>query len=194
MTDVAQSVLAALTAIDFPYRVAIHEDHDPELGAFVAVDALDVPEAELLATSQYLNKALWPIQSDRVLLGSAFLIEESDRREQEIGAEAARYQPSSWPRGFSLGGASAAWPSDHPTWTIVFLTEGMAARSEKLRRHLCQSRDCAHEQGTLPSTGARSAQWTMRGATADWSPNDDRRLWPIDGNRTDPAPYRALTA
>ena len=44
MTPQIQTILDLLVGDDFPYPVAIHEDHDFDMGPILAVDAFDLPD------------------------------------------------------------------------------------------------------------------------------------------------------
>jgi hypothetical protein len=80
-------IVGLLTLDRFPYPVALYTSRDYELGEFIAVDAFDVPEDDVLAVSQRLN-ALLPLDPELVVLGTAYGCEESAERRQRVPAHA----------------------------------------------------------------------------------------------------------
>lgn len=72
------SMLQALEAAHFPHAVAIRPARDPELGAILEADALDVPAAVVLATHEVLSAVLWPCAfSPTTVLAGVYDHEES---------------------------------------------------------------------------------------------------------------------
>ncbi len=86
-------VLRRLHGDRCPFRVAMIDAADPELGPFLAVHAFHVPSGICVAVSRRLNHLLWGVAGDSIVVASVFDVGESGRRESELPDDVTWYEP-----------------------------------------------------------------------------------------------------
>lgn len=93
MSNNAAILLRALHADAFPFRVAVFEDHDAEIGSALEAGAFDVPEADSVDVSFALTKLVRRAGLSRVALAGAFDDVESPSRVSCVPPTAVWYKP-----------------------------------------------------------------------------------------------------
>jgi hypothetical protein len=93
MTPQIQTILDLLVGDDFPYPVAIHEDHDFDMGPILAVDAFDLPDDATSPMHERLGEVLGPLETTPVLLPGFARDHESTVRRAALPAATVWYEP-----------------------------------------------------------------------------------------------------
>lgn len=123
-----QRVLEALARAAFPFWVAVHDGHDPELGPVLEVQAFDVPEERSVNVSLDLTKIVRRCALTGTALAGAFDVVESSDRRAYLPRDTAWYRPGEvvdGDRGFMH---ALACVEDGAAWTSVSWS---GARSSK---------------------------------------------------------------
>jgi len=93
MNELARTILDRLASDDFPYPVAIHAGHAPELGPVLWADAFDVPEGPIVEISQRLSEVIGMLDAEPPLLPGSIHDFESNVRRSQLPADTVWYQP-----------------------------------------------------------------------------------------------------